>query len=87
MKRDCIAFTLIMLFTLYFIRDIFSTAAEYFSISKSHHDNEEGISERLQCIRPESGLQRRKERDQNGLTDCPTYSNFTEHAFVVYCAS
>lgn len=48
MERDGIAYTFIMLFTLYFNLYIFSAAAEYFSSSKSHLDNEDGISEQPQ---------------------------------------
>lgn len=42
--------TFMMLFTWYFNQDIFSAAAEYFSISKLHFDSEKGISEQLQII-------------------------------------
>lgn len=77
-----------MLFTSYFNLEIFSAAAEYFSISKSHHDNEQGISEQLQCIWSEISMQSdRQIETDHSQTDHPTYSHFTEHAIVIHRVS
>lgn len=80
MERDSIAYTCFMHFNL----DIFSAAAEYFSISE-HLGNEEGISEHLQCVWPEFSMWETK--TNHSQTDRPTYSNFAEHAIVIHCVS